>query len=102
MFFLFFLIARYKKRMVSFSCVAGIFRIVPDKLLHISRQLKAWAQEGDGWCNLVLTTGGTGFSQSDITPEATDSILDKRAPGLVHTMFQYGLQVCVVHAKKMC
>lgn len=42
--------------------------------------------------SLVLTTGGTGFGPRDVTPEATDSIVERRAPGLVHLMLARGLE----------
>jgi len=41
---------------------------------------------------LVVTTGGTGFSHRDVTPEATASVLEKEAPGLVHAMLAGGLE----------
>lgn len=41
---------------------------------------------------LVLTTGGTGFGLRDVTPEATGSILERDAPGLVHVMIARGLE----------
>jgi len=41
---------------------------------------------------LVVTTGGTGFSHRDVTPEATESVLEKEAPGLVHAMLAGGLK----------
>jgi molybdenum cofactor synthesis domain-containing protein len=41
---------------------------------------------------LVITTGGTGFSHRDVTPEATASVLEKEASGLVHTMLAGGLE----------
>ena len=43
--------------------------------------------------NLVVTTGGTGFAVSDVTPEAVSAILEKPAPGLVHGMLASSLQV---------
>lgn len=41
---------------------------------------------------LVLTTGGTGFGLRDVTPEATASVLEREAPGLVHAMLSRGLE----------
>jgi len=54
--------------------------VVPDETDQIIAQLLSWADSGD--VDVVLTTGGTGFSPRDVTPEATRSVLDKEAPGL--------------------
>ena len=43
--------------------------------------------------NLVLTTGGTGFSPRDITPEATCAVADRNAPGIVEAMRYHGLSI---------
>ncbi len=40
----------------------------------------------------VMTTGGTGFGVRDVTPEATAAVLERDAPGLVHTMIARGLE----------
>ena len=37
-------------------------------------------------CNLILTTGGTGFAPRDVTPEATKEIIEKEAPGFAEAM----------------
>jgi molybdenum cofactor synthesis domain-containing protein len=42
--------------------------------------------------HLVVTTGGTGFGVRDVTPEATASVLDREASGLVHAMVAAGLK----------
>jgi molybdopterin adenylyltransferase len=42
--------------------------------------------------SLILTTGGTGFGLRDVTPEATASVLEREAPGLVHAMIARGLE----------
>ena len=58
--------------------------IVPDEREFISARLVKWADE-DG-IDLILTTGGTGLSQRDITPEATFAVLDRLAPGFTEAM----------------
>ena len=58
--------------------------MVPDEESDIRRELLFCADEKK-LC-LVLTTGGTGFSPRDVTPEATESVLEKRAPGIPEAM----------------
>lgn len=65
--------------------------IVPDNIEAISEQLSTWADEGG--IDLILTTGGTGFSPRDLTPEATSAVIDRNAPGLAEAMRQASLQV---------
>ena len=43
--------------------------------------------------NLLLTTGGTGFSKRDITPEATKSVIEREALGIVEAIRFYSLQI---------
>ncbi len=54
--------------------------IVPDDSLAIIRALTGWC-DGDA-ADLVLTTGGTGLSPRDITPEATRAVIEREAPGI--------------------
>ncbi len=58
--------------------------IVPDELQTVRDLLIAWA--GDGDLDVILTTGGTGFSPRDVTPEATEAALERRAPGIAEAM----------------
>jgi molybdenum cofactor synthesis domain-containing protein len=53
-------------------------RLVPDEQAEIARALGDLAADAV----LVLTTGGTGLSRRDVTPEATLSILERLAPGI--------------------
>lgn len=46
----------------------------------------ALADMADGFTGLLVTTGGTGFSPTDLTPEATLSVIDREAPGLAEAM----------------
>lgn len=58
--------------------------LIPDDRGLIEARLRHWADE-EG-CELVLTSGGTGFAPSDVTPEATRAVLDREAPGLGEAM----------------
>jgi molybdopterin adenylyltransferase len=58
--------------------------IVPDDTARIAGVLVAWADED--LADLVLTTGGTGLTARDVTPEATRAVLDKEAPGLAEAL----------------
>lgn len=59
-------------------------KIVPDDAEEISTQLIAW--EDGGGCDLILTTGGTGVSPRDVTPEATRTVLEREIPGIAEAM----------------
>lgn len=58
--------------------------VVADDYAAIERVLREWSDEGQ--LSLVLTTGGTGLSPTDITPEATRAVLDREAPGIPEAM----------------
>lgn len=54
--------------------------VVPDDVTRIVGTLTHWA-DADG-ADLILTTGGTGLTERDVTPEATHAVLEKEAPGI--------------------
>lgn len=54
--------------------------LVPDDLDTIATTLTRWCDAG--LADLVLTTGGTGLSPTDVTPEATRAVIQRDAPGL--------------------
>jgi len=56
---------------------------VPDGIAPVAGALERMSA---GFCGLIVTTGGTGFSPSDLTPEATRSVLEREAPGLAEAM----------------
>ncbi len=58
--------------------------IVPDDEAQIEEQLRRWADE-DG-CELILTSGGTGCSPTDRTPEATRAVIEREVPGIGEAM----------------
>jgi len=66
------------------SAEVALEAIVPDEQKTITATLLAWVDEVG--LDLVLTTGGTGFAPRDVTPEATQDIIEREAPGLVEAM----------------
>ncbi len=60
------------------------YEIVPDEKEIIARKLTEWADGGR--VDVIVTTGGTGLSHRDVTPEATLSVIDKVVPGLAEAM----------------
>ena len=58
--------------------------LVPDETGRIAGPLIAWADTDQA--DLILTTGGTGLSPRDVTPEATRAVLEKEAPGIAEAL----------------
>jgi molybdopterin adenylyltransferase len=58
--------------------------LIPDDRGLIESRLRQLSDEGG--CELVLTTGGTGFAPSDVTPEATRAVIEREAPGIAEAM----------------
>lgn len=58
--------------------------LIPDRRSLIEGRLLHWSDLEK--CDLVLTTGGTGFSPDDVTPEATRAVIDREAPGIAEAM----------------
>jgi molybdopterin adenylyltransferase len=58
--------------------------IVPDEVEAISAALRQFADVQK--CDMVVTTGGTGISARDVTPEATSAVLEKELPGFGEAM----------------
>lgn len=60
------------------------YAIVPDEIKQISAKLVEFADRKK--CSLILTTGGTGFTSRDVTPEATLKVIEKVVPGIPEAM----------------
>ena len=65
--------------------------LVPDDFQEIGDILNTWADSES--CSVILTTGGTGFSPRDITPEATLAVIERQAPGLAEAMRTGSLEI---------
>jgi molybdopterin adenylyltransferase len=57
-------------------------RVVPDERPQIAAAIRELARSA----RVILTTGGTGLSPRDFTPEATESVLDRHAPGIAEAL----------------
>jgi molybdopterin adenylyltransferase len=63
--------------------------VVPDDFALIEDRLHHFIAAG---CDLIFTTGGTGLTPNDVTPEATRSVIQREAPGFAEQMRAEGLK----------
>jgi len=74
--------------------------IVTDELIHIRETLFSLAGMED--LDLIVTTGGTGFSPRDNTPEATRSVIEREAPGMAEAMRSAGKHPMSMLSRGLC
>jgi molybdenum cofactor synthesis domain-containing protein len=68
------------------GCEILAVELIPDERELIAGRLRFYADEEGA--NLIATTGGTGLSPDDVTPEATRDVIDREAPGFAEAMRQ--------------
>ena len=64
------------------------YEILPDEKEVIKEKLREYSMKAD----LILTTGGTGLSPRDVTPDATLEVIEKDVPGIAETMRAEGMK----------
>ena len=64
--------------------------VLPDDEGRIQTALVAWTDGDD--CDAVFTSGGTGLGPRDVTPEATQAVVEKQVPGLAELMRAEGVK----------
>jgi molybdopterin adenylyltransferase len=65
------------------GCEVVAMEVIPDDEALIEDRLNHYVDDG---CDLVFTTGGTGLTPDDVTPEATRAVLDREAPGFAEAL----------------
>ncbi len=68
-----------------------VYKIVPDDQETLENEMKRIADEG--LADILFTTGGTGFSPRDVTPEATIAVSDRLVPGIPEAMRAYSMTI---------
>ena len=71
----------------GYDVVEGI--LIPDGIEELSKQLIRLADQRQ--INVIFTTGGTGFSERDLTPEATEAVCDRMTPGIAEAIRAYSM-----------
>ncbi len=79
-----------RKVMSQFGARVVDYGIVPDEKENIVAKLTEWSDKGG--VDLIITTGGTGLSPRDVTPEATLDVVDKTVPGFSEAMRAKGIK----------
>ena len=65
------------------GCDVVAMEVVPDDFALIEDRLNHFIDDG---CDLIFTTGGTGLTPDDVTPEATKAVIEREAPGIAEAM----------------
>lgn len=94
------------ERLKQLNIVDPIYRVLPDDQHVIEEELRALVDKKA--CDLILTSGGTGVSPRDVTPEATLAVIERRMEGVEEKLRSYGqdrlptamLSRCVVGIRK--
>lgn len=79
-----------KEMLKTIGCEALEYTIVPDERDVISSEI---IRMSDLDLNFIFTTGGTGFSKRDITPEATMDVIERETPGIPEAMRYHSLKI---------
>jgi molybdopterin adenylyltransferase len=77
-------LSNYPVKLVSYVVVPDELEEIEDALLKMVDQERV---------DLIFTTGGTGFSPRDITPEATKKVVEREVPGIPEAMRAMGMQI---------
>jgi|AntDryMetagUQ889_1029465.scaffolds.fasta_scaffold36224_2 molybdenum cofactor synthesis domain-containing protein len=75
---------KLKALLESAGCEVVSLELIPDNRELIAGRIRFYSDEDA--CDLVATTGGTGLSPDDVTPEATRDVIDREAPGIAEAM----------------
>ena len=70
------------------GAVVEYYEVIPDERELIKEKLMEYSKKAD----IILTTGGTGLSPRDVTPEATIEVMDREIPGIAEAMRSEGLK----------
>ena len=81
---------KIKEIVSGFGYKVVYYKVLPDDKDIISNEMKRLCDENT--VDLILTTGGTGFSKRDNTPEATLEIAEKLVPGISEAIRNYSMQ----------
>ena len=82
--------AKLRERAEALGWPVETSAVVADEADQIAGRLRTWADSGQ--VSVVLTTGGTGVAQRDVTPEATRGVIEREIPGLAELMRTEGLK----------
>ena len=79
-----------RKIMSQFGTRVVDYAIIPDNKENIVGKLTEWSDEGG--VDLIITTGGTGLAPRDVTPEATQDVIDRIVPGFSEAIRAKGIK----------
>ncbi len=79
-----------KEMLKTIGCEVVEYIIVPDERDLISKEMVRMSELN---LNFIFTTGGTGFSKRDVTPEATSDVIEKEIPGIPEAMRYHSSKV---------